>query len=266
MDKLVLISILSMSGLGFLFALILVLANKQLKVEEDPGIEKIAGLLPGANCGACGLAGCRAYAEQLIAGTVQAGLCPANGAEEAAQIAGILGVEHKQAQPEYAFIHCGADKSQKTYKADYTGIHDCQAVLLVANGATACKYACLGFGNCVRACPFNAIKMVNGLPVVDYKLCIGCGNCLKACPRDIISLAPLANKRDFCIACSSHDKGGLVKKICPIGCIGCRICEKECPEEAIHMEDNLAVIDYNKCIGCGICAKKCPQKTILKIN
>jgi len=262
----VLISILSMSGLGFFFALILAIASKQLKVEEDPKIGQISELLAGANCGACGYAGCHAYAEQVATGQALPNACPVSGPEAASQIAAILGVEHEETQPEYAFVHCGADCSARTNKAVYSGVEDCGAALMIAGGPTECKYACLGFGNCARICPFDAIKMVDGLPRVDYKKCTGCGNCIKACPRNILSLAPLANKKDYCIACSSHDKGGRVKKICAVGCIGCRICEKNCPKEAIFMDNNLAVIDYTKCKGCGICVKKCPQKTILQVG
>lgn len=265
MNSLFLISILSMGGLGLFFALVLVIANKQFRIEEDPRIEKAAELLPGANCGACGYAGCRAYAEKMVKGEASPDACPASGTKIAAQIAAILGVEHKESQPKYAFVHCGADSSRRSYKADYKGVEDCQAALIVAGGYTECRYACLGLGSCARACPFDALKMAGGLPRVDYNKCTGCGNCIRVCPRNIISLEPLGNKRDYCVACSSHDKGGRVKKICDAGCIACRICEKNCPKEAIHMEDNLAVIDYTKCKGCGICAKKCPQGAILGV-
>lgn len=255
-----------MSSLGLFFALVLVVANKYFKVEEDPRVEKILGLLAGANCGACGYAGCHDYAQKVVEGEAPANGCPVSGSEVASQIAQILGVEHQEVQPQYAFVHCEAKGSQKTYRADYNGVEDCHAALMVAGGYTACVYACLGFGNCARVCPFGAIKMIDGLPHIDYERCTGCGNCVKACPRNIISLEPKANKRDYRVACSSHDRGKEVKKVCPVGCIACRICEKNCPVQAIHIDNNLAVIDYTKCKGCGICAKKCPQSTILQVD
>ena len=248
--------------LGAVFGVILAFAAKIFAVEKDPREEAIAGVLPGANGGGCGSPGCAGYAAAVAAGKAATNCCAAGGDAVAAQIAEIMGVKAEATVKEVAQVQCtGGCRGREKY--NYVGISDCAAAARLPGGGPAgCSYGCLGLGTCEKVCPFDAIHVVDGVAKVDEEKCKACKKCVDACPRHIILLAPYKTKRHVAITCSSKDKGVVVRQVCDNGCIGCGLCAKACPKEAITVDKNLAVIDYDKCIGCGLCAQKCPRKLI----
>ena len=262
MDPVYLYSILSMGGIGAVLALGLGIASKKFHVEVDERIEEVEEVLPGANCGACGYAGCASFAEAVVEGDAEISGCPVGGEVVAEKIAEILGVEGENTNETVkAQLLCGGGIKETKKLSEYEGIKTCKAAESINGGTKSCQYACLGFGDCAAVCPVDAITMSdNGLPIIDKETCIGCGKCVDACPKNIITMAP-EDKLNH-IRCSSHEPGKVVSKICEVGCIGCSLCARTCPVDAITMEDNLAVIDYDKCINCGICSEKCPTGTI----
>ena len=270
----VLIAIAVLGGLGLTFGLILAAASKVFYVETDPRLDKLNECLPGANCGGCGYAGCGAYAEAVLNGEAPIGACSAGGNECAQAMAAIMGVKAEAVTRRVALVRCsGARTYDKDgnltrgakIKAEYEGFRDCLSASKVGgNGPIACKYGCLGFGSCVRACKYGAISVKGGVAVVDEVLCVGCMACANACPRGLI--VPVEPGRNVVIACASLAKGAVTTRGCTVGCIGCGLCKKICPEGAITVEKNLAVIDYSKCTNCGLCATVCPKKLIKDSN
>lgn len=259
---LILVAILVLGTMGLLYAGLLGFAADYFHVEEDPRVAKIMDVLPGANCGACGLAGCRDFAVKLTVAEAGVGDCTAGGDKVALQIAAIMGVEAAATERKTAVVHCGAKQAQRKSKGRYRGIETCLAVSMVDGGGLACSYGCLGQGDCLAACPFGAIEMVEGLPVVDPGKCTACGKCVTVCPRRIISLEPL--DVPIYVACSSRDAGALTRKICPVGCIACKICVKQAPELFV-ITDNLAMVDGTKTgVPFAAALEKCPAKCIVK--
>lgn len=256
----ILLAVLILGALGLLFGGLLAFASRVFAVKKDERFDLIAEILPGANCGGCGFAGCSAYAEALIIGSAEINACPASNDENRAKMAKILGIELKKNERLQAVVRCNGGLRSKN-KFDYVGLHDCVAASKVAGGHLECQYGCLGFGSCVKACAFDAIHVINEVAVVDHDKCTGCLRCVDACPRHII--APVPYTADVNVVCSNHDKGASLRNICEIGCIGCKICVKTCKYDAITVEDNLAHINYDKCTGCGECAEKCPRKLIV---
>lgn len=258
----ILIPILTLGGLGLIFGVGLAIAAKKLCAAGDPRLENILTHLPGANCGACGMAGCIGFAEGLIQGQCSVERCGVTDEENRQEIAKILGVEAKPKVKRVAVLHCNGGNKVKD-KFIYKGIPDCIAANLLQGGQKACVYGCLGFGTCVKACPFGAIAMGNdGLPVVIEDKCTACGKCVQACPKKLFSLIPRDKK--FYVACSSQDFGKAVLDVCPVGCITCGKCVRACPVKAMSLKDNLAVFDYKICQNYGECCKVCPTHAILK--
>ena len=247
--------------LGGALGLGLAYASKKFAVETDPRVEQLVEALPGANCGGCGRAGCQQFAEALAKGEADVTGCPVASAEQRAQLAKILGVEANDANRMIAQVQCHGGNQEALTRAEYNGVQTCRAAQALGGGFKGCEYGCLGLGDCVFSCPFDAIYMgENGLPVVDPVACTGCGNCVKACPRSIIDL--VSDQKPVHVRCKSLAKGKDVRAVCTVGCIGCRACSRVCPADAIPVNDNLAAVDYDKCIDCGACVEKCPTKAI----
>jgi electron transport complex protein RnfB len=256
----ILTAILVLGALGLIFGVGLAIASKKLAVVINPKLEQLQHLLPGSNCGACGNPGCFGFAESLVSGKSQVETCRVCSEESREKIAQVLGQALVKQNKKIATLHCNGGLRVKD-KYLYNGINDCIAANLVLGGQKSCVFACLGFGACVKACPFNAISMsAQALPVVDRVKCRSCNKCVLVCPKKLFSLVSVTHT--VYVACSSHDLGKDVKSVCPVGCIACKLCEKACKFDAIHIVDNLAVIDYNKCTACGECVKVCPAKTI----
>jgi electron transport complex protein RnfB len=256
----ILIPVLILGALGVIFGVGLAVASKRFAVQVDPRLEKIHGLLPGSNCGACGGAGCFGFAESILSGKVRIDACRVAKDEAKEKIAEVLGRKLVKAMKAVAVLHCNGGSKVKD-KFLYQGIEDCVAADLVLAGQKECVFGCLGFDTCVKVCPFAAITMSDeGLPVVDKDKCKSCNKCVEICPKKLFSLVPLT--KNVYVACSSHDLGKDTKAVCPVGCIACKLCEKACKFDAIHVIDNLAEIDYHKCTSCGDCVKVCPMKTI----
>ena len=250
--------VLSVGGIGVVFGACLGVASQVFKVDEDPRVSAVLEALPGANCGGCGFPGCGGCASAIGAGTAPVNACPVGGAAVAEKVGSIMGIEASASEPMAAFVKCGGTCEKAKEKYDYFGIDDCNmAVQLAGQGAKSCSYGCLGLGSCKKACAFGAIEIVDGIAVIDKEKCVACGKCVSTCPKHIIELLPA--KKKVKVQCSSKDVGKNVMPVCSTGCIACKICEKNCPFDAIHVVDNLAVIDYDKCKACGICANKCPK-------
>ena len=242
----ILTSVLVLGGLGILFGALLGVAAILFHVKEDVRIGQIAELLPGANCGGCGYAGCANLAAAI-----------AKGEAPITEIMGASAVEKKRMR---AYVKCSGVKDTAVEKYIYNGVEDCLVAARLGGGMKACSSACIGLGTCVKTCPFDALRIENGVAVVNEMKCTACGKCVQVCPKAVIEILPADAK--VVVGCHNKDKGAVVNKLCSVGCIGCKICEKSCPVEAIRVEDNLAVIDYDKCIGCGACKEKCPRKII----
>ncbi len=257
----VLIALAVLAVMGAVFGAILGVAAKVFSVEKDPREEAILELLPGANCGGCGFAGCAGYAAAIVAGKAEVTRCKPGGDPTGDAIAAVMGMAPVDMVREAAVVHCTGCGVDHT-KFEYKGIRDCLSASLVQGGPLGCEYGCLGFGTCEKACPFDAIHVKNGVAVVDEEKCKACGKCIDVCPRHIIALEPYKTKKHVSIPCSSKAKGPVVIKACSNGCIACSLCAKACPKEAITVSDNLARIDYDKCVGCGLCAQKCPRGLI----
>lgn len=266
----IVITIISLCAIGIVSAVILYFVAQKFKVEEDPRIDIVEGLLPGANCGGCGYPGCRGLAEAAVKATTLEGImCPVGGTETMNNIASALGQEVKAQAPKIAVVRCNGSCANRPRTSRYDGARSCAIEHSLYIGDTACSYGCLGCGDCVAACPFDAIHMnqETGLPVVDDIKCVACGACVKTCPRNIIELRNKGPKdRRVFVSCVNKDKGGVARKACKAACIGCGKCAKECPFGAITVENNLAYIDYTKCRLCRKCVGVCPTGAIHEIN
>lgn len=253
---------LIVGGVGLFIGLFLGIAAIKFKVEVDEKEEAILGVLPGNNCGGCGFAGCSGLAAAIAKGEAPVNACPVGGEPVGALVAEIMGVQAEEGLKQVAFVKCQGTCEKTTMDYEYHGVEDCRMLSFVPNGGPkSCNYGCLGFGSCVKACPFDAIHIVDGIAQVDKEACKACGKCIEACPKQLIELVPYQAKH--AVACSSKDKGPVVMKACESGCIGCGLCAKVCPAGAITVENFLAHINQEKCTGCGACKEKCPKKAIL---
>ena len=253
-------AVIVLGMLATLFGFGLAYASGKLAVPVDARVEKIAELLGGSNCAICGFPTCRKLAEALITDHYLINNCKTCEEEAWLKICDRLGIEVGKRKQELALVACTYDSVNKF---EYKGAKSCAAAALLMDGFKACKYGCLGFGDCVHACPFGAIEKRGYKFFVDYQKCIGCGACVDACPRDLIKIVD-KNATVF-VSCSSTDKGKIVAEICETGCIGCKQCEKVCEQNAIKVENNLARIDYERCNNCGACLEACKFGTIVSI-
>jgi len=259
----ILYAVVVLGVLGLIFGAVLAIASKVFAVKVDERLPKLVECLPGANCGGCGYAGCQAYAQAVIDGKAQIGLCAAGGAEASAKMSKIMGVEAVAVEKKVAMVKCRGMHHRQ--KGEYDGIKDCRSAMFVTgNGPSACAEGCLGFGTCTTVCKFDAIKIVNGVARVDPDKCTGCFKCVEFCPRKVI--VPVTYDQDIIIACNNHERGAYTRFACDVGCVGCHLCEKNCEQGAIHVINNLATIDYSKCVSCGRCAAVCPRNLISDSN
>ena len=269
MTTTIIYTIISLCAIGIASAVILYFVAQKFKVEEDPRIDTVESILPGANCGGCGKPGCRGFAEATVKATSLDGLfCPVGGAETMTKVAAALGMEVTVQTPQIAVVRCNGTCDHRQRTSQYDGYKSCAIEHSLYRGETDCTFGCLGCGDCVTACPFDAIHMdENGLPVVSEEKCVACGACVKACPRNIIELRNKGVKgRRVFVCCVNKDKGNIARKACTAACIGCGKCVKECPFEAITLENNLAYIDFRKCRLCRKCVSVCPTHAIHEVN
>lgn len=250
---------LVLAAIGLFGAVILVLAAHFMNVPEDERISKVLACMPGANCGACGYAGCADYAKAIVAGA-PVNKCVPGGAASADAAAAVMGVSSGEMIQRKAVVACSGSYAHTQHKYIYEGIPTCAACAVLYSGHAACQYGCLGFGDCAKACSFGAISVVEGLARIDREKCTGCGACERVCPKHIIHV--LTASEQPIVLCTSCDRGAAVRKVCSAGCIGCMKCEKSCPADAIHVTENLARVDYEKCTGCGQCETVCPVHVI----
>lgn len=258
----ILSAILVVGLTGLFIGVFLGIAGIKFKVDVDEREQAVLEALPGNNCGGCGYAGCSGLAAAIVKGEAPVNACPVGGEPVAKVVGEIMGVKAEAGVKKVAFVHCQGDCDKTHLDYEYHGAEDCRMMSFVPNGgAKSCNYGCLGYGSCVKACPFDAIHVVNGIAVVDKEACKACGKCIEACPKNLISFVPYDAKH--IVACSSEDKGPVTIKSCDVGCIACGICVKTCAFDAIKVENFHAIIDQEKCTGCGECVKKCPKKAII---
>ena len=261
----IVIPVILVAAIGFVLAVVLTFASKIFFVPVDETVANLRAELPGANCGACGYAGCDDYANALAADpSIGTGKCPVGGAALAEALAAVLGVEADTAEPQVAVVMCNGNSDAAKTLMEYQGLSTCKAAKQLYGGLSACPYGCMGLGDCAVACPYGAIQVCNGVAVVNRELCVGCGLCAKACPNSVIRIAPAKNK--VVVQCNSKDKGAVARKNCSNACIGCMKCQKVCKFEAITVENNLASINPETCKNCGLCAKECPTGAILNMR
>jgi len=254
----------TMLGLGSGFALVLLIASVKLKVEVDPKVEQIREALPNLDCGACGFAGCGQYAKAVLGDAELLGRCAPGGVETSAKIADVLNLQVSDSGPQQRpIVRCRARAADKTVYAKYQGIQSCISANALAN-VQACGFGCLGFGDCTRACKFDALHIVDGMTIVDYEKCTGCTACSKACPRNLIEMVPFFYENMMIVACNSKETGKSTRSICKVGCIGCGICVKQ--TDVFSVEDNLARIDFTRYEPneqTETAMNKCPTKVII---
>ena len=251
------LAIICLAILGLILGGIIGFVAKTFAVDVDPKIEETEELLPGANCGGCGFAGCSDFAKAVVEGSAEPGGCPVCSSDAVSKIANLLGLSSGDSEKKVAVVLCGGDNSDAKKTVQYNGIKDCKAASIVAGGDKGCDYGCLGFASCARACPFNAIEMKNGLAVVHPELCVGCGKCVATCPRNLIKMLPA--KAEVHVYCSSPEKGAAKKKVCNVPCIGCRKCVKVAGEDEMVVNGFLISVNYDKLPSKDIIeAAKCP--------
>lgn len=250
--------------LALVFGITLAVLGKKFAVAEDERVSQVRDKLSGANCGGCGYAGCDAFAKAVVEGKADINACSATSAENKKLIADIMG-QSIDAQETIIVVACRGGKNAAD-KYEYMGYGNCQSMELLGGGRKQCKWGCLGMGSCVDACPYMAIQVgQDGYAVVNREKCVKCGRCVSICPKGIVKRVPATAK--YYVACSNCLRGGKeVRALCSVGCIGCGLCARVCPQGAITLQNNLAVIDYDKCTGCGLCAQKCPSKCILETD
>lgn len=268
--NLILIAVLSLGVIALVISVILYAASRKFAVYEDPRIAQVNEVLPQANCGGCGYPGCSGFASACVGSdTLDGKFCPVGGSGLMERIAAILGREASVTDPEVAVVRCNGSCANRPHTNLYDGAKSCAIAHALYRGETGCSYGCLGCGDCVAVCQFDAIHMnpETNLPEVTEEKCTTCGACVKACPRSIIELRARGKKsRRVYVSCINKDKGAVTRKICDVGCIGCGKCVKACSFEAITLEDNLAYIDCHKCKLCRKCVEVCPQNTIIEVN
>ncbi|MDO4200984.1 MAG: RnfABCDGE type electron transport complex subunit B [Bacteroidales bacterium] len=272
--QVILIAVAALAILGFVLALLLFVVSKRFAVKEDPRIGQVLEALPGANCGGCGFPGCGGMAAACVkaadAGSLEGLNCPVGGAECMQKVAGILGMEVAASAPKLAVVRCNGTCERRPHVRLYDGVTSCRVANSTCMGETQCSYGCLGCGDCVAACQFDALHMnaETGLPEVDATKCTACGACQKACPRGIMEVRTVSgeNKDAFVVSCMNMDKGAEAMKICASSCIACKKCQNACGSDAVHVGNNVAYINPDACVLCGACFEACPRGTIVSVS
>ncbi len=270
MNTAIVYTVVTLAAIGTFSSVILYMVARKFRVYEDPRIDEIEKHLPGANCGGCGYAGCRAFAEKCVRENDLSDLyCPVGGNDVMSGVAGILGLRAEVKEPRIAVVRCNGTCMHRPKINRYDGAATCGIIASVYGGETGCQYGCLGFGDCVVACKFDAIHMNQAtmLPEIVDEMCTACGACVTACPKNLIELRKkLPKGRKIYVACRNEEKGGIARKSCEVACIGCGKCVKECAYDAIVVANNLAFIDSDKCRLCRKCVAVCPTHSILEIG
>lgn len=255
--------VIILTGLAVLFAIVIAFCNKKLAIKEDERVEQVLSLLAGANCGACGKAGCQDFAKALVEGKVDINACNATPITRKKEIIALLGSNAELADSTIVVVACnGGTNCQDKY--EYQGYGGCASIEQLQGGKKSCHSGCIGEGDCHKNCPYDAIAVASEVAAVNQEKCTQCGACIAGCPKKIIKRIPASAK--IYVACGNCDKGKDVRNVCSAGCIGCGLCSKNCPEGAITMVENLPVIDYSKCTGCFTCVAKCPTKVIKTLD
>ncbi|MCR5151176.1 MAG: RnfABCDGE type electron transport complex subunit B [Clostridiales bacterium] len=261
-SKLIISAVIIVSVIGAIAAFILAVASKIFAVPVDEKAEKIRECLPGANCGACGYSGCDGYAAALSSGKeTNAALCNPGGNDAAKAISEITGLAAGEIIPSAAVVLCCGFNDNAVQKLEYQGVMSCRMATQAYGGPKECIYGCIGYGDCVNVCEYDAISICNGIARVNPSKCRACKKCTKVCPKGLIEMMPLEVTK-AAVVCKNHDKGAVTRKECSAGCIGCMKCVKNCPQQAITIDRFCAKVDYEKCIGCGICHEQCPVGAI----
>lgn len=260
----ILIAFAIVVAIGLFMGILLALVSHFFGVEEDKKLKQIRACLPGVNCGACGYKGCDDYAAALAEGSAKPNLCVPGAEDTANELGAILGIEVEAPKDVVAFVHCNGNCEATSKKASYDGISSCRAASMLFGGPEACRFGCLGLGDCASACPANAICVKDGIAHIDSGRCLGCGLCATVCPKSIISMVPKQARAT--VMCNNKDKGADARKACKNACIGCKKCEKTCPNGAISVQNNLAAIHYEKCTGCGACVSACPTGCLKSVS
>ncbi len=259
----ILIALLVVGVIGLLAGLLIAVMSRFFGVEEDQTVKAVRACLPGVNCGACGYKGCDDYAVAVAEGKAKPNLCVPGAESTAEELGALLGIEVEPPKDVVAFVHCNGNCEATTKKTEYVGVTSCKAAAMLYGGPDACRYGCMGLGDCATACPANAICMKDGIAHVDTSRCLGCGLCESICPKKVISMVP--QETAVVVMCNNKDKGADARKACKNACIGCMKCVKTCPHEAITVTNNLAKIDYTKCVRCGACAASCPTGSLKQV-
>ena len=261
----ILIPVLSIGIVAVVLGALLGFSGKKFHVKVDPKIESIHQMLPGTNCGSCGFPGCAMFAQAVVNVKADYKGCPPGGSSTAVKIAETMGIDAASSARKVAFLKCNGKEDNVKRRYIYDGPVNCVAASQLATGGNkSCSYSCIGLESCKNACPFDAIKIADGIVKINPKKCTACKKCITACPKNLIEIVPDRNK--VRILCNSRDSGRQTRINCRAGCIGCNLCLKACAFGAIIVEDNLARIDYDKCTLCMTCVDKCPTKAIKKMT
>lgn len=251
------------AGIALILGVLLALVSRFFATKENEKVKAVRACLPGVNCGACGYKGCDDYAAAVADGSAKPNLCVPGAEATARELGEVLGIEVETPEDVVAFVHCNGNCEATARKADYTGIPTCKAAAMLYAGPDACRFGCIGLGDCAAVCPAGAICLKDGIAHVDTERCLGCGLCQTICPKHLISMIP--QETTDVVMCNNQEKGADARKNCKNACIGCKKCEKVCPNGAVTVENNLAKIDYSKCVGCGACAEACPTGCMKRV-